>query len=107
MERQPDTPMTGNVMPNDSLAGSTTQSGSEGVVEQAKQTGAKVAGEAKDQATDKVQSGVAQGKERAARALGAVAEALRAAGSDLRGGVEGMIGRFIDQAADRATQNAD
>jgi hypothetical protein len=107
MERQPDTPMTGNVMTNESPAGSTPQSGSEGVVEQAKQTVANVANQAKGQATEKVQSSVSQGKERTARALGAVAESLRSAGNDLRGRDEGMIGQFIDRAADRASRIAD
>lgn len=107
MERQPDTPMTGNVMTNESTAGSTPQSDAEGAVEQAKQTVANVANQAKGQATGKVQSSVSQGKERTARALGAVAESLRSAGNDLRGRDEGMIGQFIDGAADRASRIAD
>lgn len=107
MERQPDTSMTGNVMTNESLAGGTSQSGSEGVVEQAKQTVANVANEATAQATQKVQSGVAQGKDRTARALGAVADSLRSAGNDLRGRDEGMISQLVDRAADRASQIAD
>ena len=107
MERQPDTPMTGNVMTNESTPGSTPQSGAEGAVEQAKQTVANVANQAKGQATEKVQSSVSQGKERTARALGAVAESLRSAGNDLRGRDEGMIGQFIDGAADRASRIAD
>ena len=107
MERQPDTPMTGNVMTNESTPGSTPQSGAEGAVEQAKQTVANVANQAKGQATGKVQSSVSQGKERTARALGAVAESLRSAGNDLRGRDEGMIGQFIDGAADRASRIAD
>ena len=107
MERQPDTPLTGNVMTNESLAGGTAQSGSEGVVEQTKQTVANVANQATAQATQKVQSGVAQGKDRTARALGAVADSLRSAGNDLRGRDEGMISQFVDRAADRASQIAD
>ena len=107
MERQPGTPMSGNVQTNDSLAGGATSSGSESMVEQAKQTVADVADQAKTQATQRVQSTVAQGKDRTARTLGAVAESLRSAGNDLRGRDEGMISQFIDRAADRASQIAD
>lgn len=107
MERQPDTPTTGNMMTNESAAGSTTQSGSTGMVEQAKQTVTNVASQATEQASQKVQSGVAQGKERTARALGAVADSLRSAGNDLRGRDEGMISQFIDRAANRASDIAD
>ena len=77
------------------------------MVEQAKQTVADVADQAKTQATQRVQSTVAQGKDRTARTLGAVAESLRSAGNDLRGRDEGMISQFIDRAADRASQIAD
>jgi ElaB/YqjD/DUF883 family membrane-anchored ribosome-binding protein len=105
MERDQSWSMSQGTNPSSSTdVGSQSNSGS--LTEQAKHTVANVASQATEKATERVESGLTRGKDRTARALGAVAQSLRAVGNELRTNNEEGMGRFADRAADRADQVA-
>jgi ElaB/YqjD/DUF883 family membrane-anchored ribosome-binding protein len=87
-------------------ADSETLPNSGSLTEQAKHAVTNVASQAADRASERVESGLDRGKVRTAKALGAVAQSLRAFGNELRSQNEEGIGRFADRAADRADQMA-
>ena len=104
MERDQNWQMSESSNPSASSADVGTQPSSGSLTEQAKHTVANVASQATERASEKVESGLARGKDRTAQALGAVAQSLRAFGSELRTHNEEGIGRFVDRTADRADQ---
>lgn len=105
MERDQNQPMSG-MSSSVTRADSETLPNSGSLTEQAKHAVANVASQATDRASEQVESGLDRGKVRTAKALGAVAQSLRAFGNELRSQNEEGIGRFADRAADRADQMA-
>jgi hypothetical protein len=77
--------------------GETSGTGLSGVVDQAKQAAADVAGQAKD----KVESQITAQKDRAVGSIGAVADALRQTGSTLRDKETGIPADLADRAAEQ------
>jgi hypothetical protein len=73
-----------------------TGAGDEGVKEKAQQ----LAGQAREQATQKIESGLQRGKARAADALGGVAQSLVQSSQQLRDQNQGA-GQYVEQAAQR------
>lgn len=105
MERDQNWPRTEGTNPSASSPDvGTSSSGS--LTEQAKHTVANVASQATEKAGEQVESGITRGKDRTAKALGAVAQSLRAFGNELRSHDEHGISRFADRAANRADQMA-
>jgi len=81
--------------------------GQGGAVEQAKDTARHLAGQAKEQTTQRVQSGLMQGKTRAASSLGAVAETLRQSTQQLRDQNQAGAGQYVERAADQVQRLSD
>ena len=104
MERDYSAPSTGRMAQSDPTADVGSQPNSGTMAEQAKHAVANVASQATEQASQRVESGITRGKDRTARALGAVAQSLRSVGNELRDQDEGGISRFVDRAADRADE---
>jgi ElaB/YqjD/DUF883 family membrane-anchored ribosome-binding protein len=106
MERDQNQPVSQGMSGSASSGEFGAQSSSGSLTEQAKHAVSNVANQATERASERVESGLAQGKDRTARALGAVAQSLRAFGNELRSQNEQGISRFADRAADRADRLA-
>ena len=104
MERDLSTSTTGGVTPSEPTSNVGSQPNSGTMTEQAKHAVLNVANQATEKASERVESGIARGKDRTARALGAVAQSLRSVSSELHQQNEQGIGRFVDRAADRADE---
>lgn len=77
------------------------------VVDEAKGKDQELAEKAQNAATQKVEAGVSKGKNRAADALGAVAQSLLASSQQLRDQDRGTVGGLVEKAANRMENWAD
>ena len=81
--------------------------GQGGIVDQAKGAAGQLASQAREQTTQRVQSGLSQGKTRAAASLGAVAQTLKQSTQQLNDQNQGGAGRYVEQAAGQVQRLAD
>ncbi|HET7620782.1 MAG TPA: hypothetical protein VFK39_02660 [Gemmatimonadaceae bacterium] len=77
------------------------------VMDEAKDKAHELADKAQDRATQKVEAGVSKGRNRAADALGAVAQSLLYSSQQLRDQDRGTVGGFVEKAANRVENWAD
>jgi hypothetical protein len=77
------------------------------MMDEAKDKVQELATKAQDKAGEKVEAGVSKGKNRAADALGAVAQSLLVSSQQLRQQDRGAVGGFVEKAANRMEQWAD
>ena len=78
-----------------------------GVMDQAKDKAQQLAGQAREQTTQRVESGLSQGKARAATTLGTVAQTLRQSAQPLRDQNQAGAGQYIEQAASQVQRLSD
>jgi hypothetical protein len=86
-----------------SATGGAQSGGTQGVADQARDKAQQLAGQAKE----RVESGVSQGKTRAADTLGSVAQTLRQSTQQLRDQNRAGAGQYIERAADQVQRFSD
>lgn len=100
-------PGTSSGIGSDSTTTAAGGAGQGGVVDQAKDAAGQLASQAREQTTQRVQSGLTQGKTRAASSLGAVAQTLRQSTQQLHDQNQAGAGQYIEQAANQVQRLAD